>query len=349
LSLLETRKTAEADKFAVQVDGLMRAANCRFSQDSLNSLLLIHSNHNDAAGAHDAYARLRDHGLEVEADSLAAYMRLLAFTVPETALAVGYRSRRDGITINGQMYTSMIRACLDLNQLQRAVALFDMGIRQGVRHTSVTFGWLLDAFCQLRDDARVDEFFAWSKAQNAPMNDGAHDVIIRRALNRNDVDAAQQLIEAAIDAGFVVDGARFLELVMRLLAIDQRRRAQQFLRAVAPKISPATGAVQAVKAVASAFGREWNDAVDWLHEMRDLGVHVPRSCLRSPPRRSRTTSRARRAFVALMREQKVPVVRDHYGVALRNCAHDATPLWRCFARCSRSTALCPTRRRSPRW
>lgn len=321
--LLETRKTAEADKFALQIDALMTAADCRFSPESLNALLLIHINRESLAEASATYARLINAGLPLESDALTAYMRALAFSVPESALTVGYRARRDGMTITGLMYTSMIRACLDLNQLPRAVALFDMGVREGVRHTSATFAWLLEAFIQLRDEARVDEFVAWSRAQNAPMTIPMYDVIIRRALNRNDLDDAQQLIAAATDGGFLVDGGRFAELVLRLLATDQRRQAQQFLRAIAPKMVTTRQVLfEAVKAVASAFGREWNEAVDWLHEMRDLGVRLPPQLFAIAAAPLKNDVEGSRAFIALMREQRVPLVREHYGVALRNCAHD---------------------------
>lgn len=320
--LLLTRRTDEANLFAIQMDHLMRAGNCSFSSHALNALLVIYTNKGDIDQANYTHARLVGDDLPIDYDAMGGYLRMLCTRAPEAALAQAYRARRDGLEFGDVIYEALVCACLELNQVQRAVALFDEGVRLRVRHTAVTIEKLIRVFAMLSDDVHVDVFVAWLKASDKSGAEPANEWVIRRALSRGRVDAAVELTRRAVDTKAPVARQTFADLTSLLLAVDQRRTAQTLLRELAPKLGAEVGCLEhSVKLIASAFGPKWGESVDWLHEMRDLGVRVPKAAFSIAISSLKNNVDESRAFVAQMREQ-VGVVAPHYAAALQNCVGD---------------------------
>jgi hypothetical protein len=319
--LLLTRRTNEANELAIQMDHLMRAGHCSFSSHALNALLVIYTAKGDMAEATYTHERLVGDDLPIDYDAMGGYLRMLCVRAPETALAQAYRARRDGLAFGDVIYEALVCACLELNQVQRAVALFDEGVRERVRHTAVTIEKLIRVFGLLRDDTHVDEFVRWLKARDKGGPEPANEWLIRRALARGRVDAAVDMTRRAVDAKTPIASRTFTEVTSVLLAVDQRRTAQTLLRELAPKLPDVGMLEHAVKMIASAFGPKWGESVDWLHEMRDLGLSMPRAVFSIAISSLKNNVDDSRAFVAQMRDQ-LGVVAMHYSTALQNCVGD---------------------------
>jgi len=224
----------------------------------------------------------------------------------EKAFAAAYRARRLGVRWTAAAYAELIVSCCSrLHQLERAVELFDMGVREGVAHKPSTFESLLAECARVGDVVRIDEFVMWMAKFNVAPNTAMYDSLIRLECRRGRSNNATALYRLAVDKGVApTSSTTYAQLVECLLAVDQRRTAQQLLKSA---LALKADLERAVTIVASAFGRDWVAAVDWLFEMRDAGMAVDAKTFAAVLSPFKGDAEVANVFVALMREKQVPL------------------------------------------